>query len=1095
MKHLCKHWLPVLLGCLIFASCTEDELVNRVEEGMPASLKLILTVPQANDANVTRATPDIESNINELALFFYKNGGSKPIVKKFGSLEPTKKDGCNYIYEIEVPVSDDLTSGNYLLYAIANWDNLFFQIPYDTYIDKASGSVGLENLTLDQLKEVVITRRTGNNNLDLMVRAPMSGKFGSWDGDGFITLQPGANDFTGQGSNNSIHLRRLLARVGVRITYPEDVEFTAESYSIYKFSCSSTLLERMGWNDDIKGTIPVNLEYKGSGTFDKFEDMKFVDGTKDTLTFYMPENVQKMTGDKLKTFSDLEYAAQIAMREKRTDPNGTAIDRPFEYAPENSTYLVIKGHYKGPVSTTSGKEEDKKTVTGDVTYTIQLGDFKAGRGGGDNFTLRRNTAYSYTVKITGVNSIVTEAGVETFGEETRPGAEGNLIQESSKSLIIPLDAHYEKVLLRIHKDMLKKPIFFVNTPFSATPKGGVDVNNVSEIPEHSKDCNWIKFAKPIKENGKYDFGKYNKGEGLANVFDLVKEFYNINANSNITETDHCYVDGDSIYTTAYVDEYFYAEDPNDGSPSVPLEKFVNQPDRVMSICTSKLISVDGKSTYMVENIVSFTQCAIHTIYPLTTSTNDGTYNPFGIEKTNEWNADGNGLNRGTTDDSGLVLDNGWANTQKLISGATYPSYAGYRFNTPTDIYPEFHIDSEKPAAYIAAMSRNRDVDDNGTIDDDELKWYIPARNQCVTLWMGNRDLGVYRPYDADNLANKTGGEVEGPDGLIHTSSSGNSKAWWAIEGASFGPNTDDNKLDMRCIRNLGTGSGQYKEVPSQLSYCLNNIITVTGLADNSIRKVTMRGEYAPFHKERELNNRIPAKFEVAKTDLEVSLPILNIEGQTSSIQRNGGVLSRTYAYTVNLTITDIPDGTSIVASDGWTISSQSGSTYTFTQIFSDDNSVRKFKVYAVANNIAYSAKTPITCSNYTGWTNSTIDFSPDATGTPTESVRSTFTADEIKALKDLAAANYSQVSDGKDKGQWRVPNQRELALIMSYVSNGSIDASGFDDNANYASSTFYTATKAGKNNPFHIDEIKSNPFITLSEMNNEFKIRPVRDVE
>lgn len=1094
MKHLCKHWLPVLLGCLIFASCTEDELVNRVEEGMPASLKLILTVPQANDANVTRATPDIESNINELALFFYKDSGSKPIVKKFGSLEPTKKNGCNYIYEIEVPVSDDLTSGNYLLYAIANWDNLFFQIPYDTYIDKASGSVGLESLTLDQLKQVIITRRTGNNNLDLMVRAPMSGKFGSWDGNGFITLQPGANDFTGN-SNQRIHLRRLLARVGVKITYPKNVEFTAESYSIYNFSCSSTLLERMGWDNDINGTKPVNLDYKGSGTFDKFEDMKFVDGTKDTLTFYMPENVQKMTGDKLTEFLKFPYSTQIAMREKRTDPNGTAIDRPFEYAPENSTYLVIKGHYRGPVSTTSGKEEDKKTVTGDVTYTIQLGDFNESRGGGDNFTLRRNTAYSYNVKITGVSSIVTEASVKTFGEETRPGAEGNLIQESSKSIIIPLDAHYEKVLLRIHKDILTNPVFFVNTPFSATPQGGVNVNNENEIPYHSKDCDWIKFAKPIKDNGNYDFGKYNKGEGLANVFDLVKEFYDIKQNSQ-TETAHCYVDGDYIYTTAYVDEYFYPEDPTDGSPSVPLTKFVNQPDRVMSICTSKLISVDGKSTYVVENIVSFTQCSIHTIYPLSSSTTD--YNPFGIEKTNEWNTDGKGLERGTSDDSGLVLDNGWANTQKLISGATYPSDAGYRFktpttnSTPTDIYPKFDTGSAKKVAYIAAMSRNRDENGNGVIDDNELKWYIPARNQCVTLWMGNRDLGVYRPYDADNLANKTASETTGPDGLLHTSSPGYTKVWWAIEGASFGQQS--GSYDMRCIRNLN--NDHYQSVPTQFSKCEDNIITVTGLSENSLRKVTMRGEYAPYHKERELNNRIPAKFEVAKTDLEVSLPILNIEGQTSSIQRSGSVLSRTYAYTVNLTITDIPDGTSIVASDGWTISSQSGSTYTFTQTFSGDNSVRKFEVYAVANNIAYSAKTPITCSNYTGWGNSTIDFSPDVTGTPTESVKSTFTINEIKALKNLAAANYSQDSGGSDKGQWRVPNQRELALIMSYVGNG-IDASEFDnsDDIGYACSTFFTAAEtAEKPRPFHISGILGDPHITLGA-NTKFKIRPVRDVE
>ena len=104
------------------------------------------------------------------------------------------------------------------------------------------------------------------------------------------------------------------------------------------------------------------------------------------------------------------------------------------------------------------------------------------------------------------------------------------------------------------------------------------------------------------------------------------------------------------------------------------------------------------------------------------------------------------------------------------------------------------------------MSRNRDTNDDGKISDNELKWYVPARNQCIALWLGDNNLGSYRPYNATNLKNAT--NVDGPEGVLFTSTGGNSSVWWAIEGASFGDYKWDNKgtistdRDMRCVRNL-----------------------------------------------------------------------------------------------------------------------------------------------------------------------------------------------------------------------------------------------------------------------------------------------------
>lgn len=204
---------------------------------------------------------------------------------------------------------------------------------------------------------------------------------------------------------------------------------------------------------------------------------------------------------------------------------------------------------------------------------------------------------------------------------------------------------------------------------------------------------------------------------------------------------------------------------------------------------------------------------------------------------------------------------------------------------------------------------------------------MPARDQCVALWMGNNDLGEYRPYNAT--------------------------------------------------------SEKIKQIPTTFSTCENNIIRVSGLSTNCLRTTEKTGEYTPFHKEREVENRLPVAFEVAAHDLVIG-------------------------------------------------------------------------------------------------------------------DKSTFTIEEIKALTNLAAANYTHESDGSDLGQWRVPNQRELALMMVYVG-GEKMPNNFKSNSFYAAGTFYTAgLNSGlakqKKAPFHTRRgTDGTIFMTLGD-DTPYRIRPVRDV-
>lgn len=1069
----------LMMACIMSAvSCVKEEHGAKVEEGLPASLKLSFSVPVFEDMPVTKAGAVTETQVQQLALIFYHpNDKNKPFfIKEINNLGNGQISGSDthMLYTIEIAEDEGLMSGTYNLYAIANWGSGFCHIKYGDH-DTAPGR--FESLSLEDLKKEVISRVSTNNQLDLSGMTPMSGKFGSANGDGEITLTVGDNDFTTKtGGDNAIHLRRAVAKVEFEIKDGTGVTFTPESYSIYNFSQSSTLMERSGW-DGSAGTKPGNLDYEGTGEFRNFEDLKFTEATPRKITFYMLENVQKA-----KTTADLT----LNMREKRESEKSEV----FKYAPEHSTYVVIKGKYSGPISSTSGEAGDDAKVEGDVVYTIQLGDFDATRGGVDNFTIRRNVKYTYTVTVNGVKSITTEAEAENFDDETRPGAEGDLTSLADGALLVELDAHYEKVLLRFPRD-ISNPSFFVNTPFSSTErKEGVTPDDET-IPDDSKDCDWIKFSKPVESNGNISFGRFNNGKGLVNIHGLLKELKAGDMTHCVTRTE----DGvEYVYTTAYVDEYFYEKNPIDGG-SVALSDFINKPDRTMNICTQKAISVDGKSTYVSGTIILFRQNPIHTIYPLT-----GVDNPFGIEKKSEWEP----LRRTVNITTGNLNDSdGWKNTRFLVtavlgvSGKYDMKTIGYVFDAENATVPKYVTSSvtgdlRRPS--IAAMSRNRDEDDSGMIEEDEMKWYMPARDQCLTLWMGNNDLGAYRPYNAEGLANST--NVEGPEGLIHTSSPGKGRVWWAIEGCSFGDQNNQGYV-MRCVRNLN--NAKLQEAPTTFSSCSNNIISVNGLSENSYRSSFKTGEYTTGHTERMVDNRVPLAFEVAKSDLVVSIPNPTITGMSSTVVRTSHTISRDYQYTVNLLIESVPAGATLLCNTG-TLTAVSGEDYNYQVVFSRTTTL----VGSSSGNFTINMKTvegfessgvSVDCNpdNSEG----TVSFTPNVNSNDPNTY-STFTTAQIKRLTNLAAANYSQEADGSDKGQWRVPNQRELSLIAAYVGRtGGLSADSFDKTTDvrYTSSTFFTATKSGKTCPFHILNITNatESHMTLGT-SDSYRIRPVRDV-
>lgn len=1060
IKNYVRAALPILLGCLLFVACSDDDIAEKgVKEGLPASLTFKMVVPDLNDAVVTRAGVEQETALNQLMFLFYKKSDtSKPafakVIDQLGSwrIGSDGNDNSNRLYTVtispgETDLNDnELMSGEYYLYALANWGNGFCSYDAEGYAFKS----------LDELKSAILARESSANVLDIINDTPMTGIYGR--NDGSITINEGKNSF-GTTDETRVHLRRAVAKVIFNISTENGITFTPERYSIYNYSQSSTLMERSGWEGG-QGTKPGNLSYEGNNSFSDFENLAFSDNTPNSFEFYMPENVQKTK----------EVFTEVKMREKRVSKT----NEKFKYAPENSTYIVIEGHYNGP------RNASDKTATydGDVKYTIQLGDFNADRGGIDNFTIRRNVKYTYNVKVAGVNNIITEAEAKNFDDETQPGAEGDLVRMDDGTIKLDLDAHFERVLLKIPVDEFKNPMFYVKTPYSRTTDG---ISADMTVGDDSKDYKWIHFTKPQSGDVLDDltFGKFG---GLdesvrTDVHGLLKEISKLNGSTSVRDNtgEHFIIKDGNLYTTAYIDEFFYTENPTGGNAQ--LSEFVNYSGgRAMNICTTKHISVDGKSSVVENTIISFSQASIWTVYP----TDGSVSNPFGIEKNNEWSY----VKRGNAAPTGLTNDEGWNNTQKLINNKSnnYDSSAGWvvSVNEGSKADVKFNFSGNYNYSYLAAMSRNRDTNDDGKISDDELRWYVPARNQCIALWLGDNNLGAYRPYNASNLSSATSADIEGPAGLLHTSSSGNSAVWWAIEGASFGNNNNNNNnLDMRCIRNLN--NGMYNQKPTTFSTCNGKIITLSGLSSSCVRNSIMTGEYTADHKERQYSNTVPLAFEVASGDLKIKASNVNVSAKSSTVKRLDYIW-HTYAYTVNLGITNLPENASLTVSGSYTITGSNGS---YVVSATTAKSSFSFTVYVNGSEICQVDCKP----------NGVYSNNKDYTFTPTiskASDKSEFTRDEIKALVNLAAANYTQDADGKDKGQWRVPNQRELVLMLGYWSELGMPTTG----TRYASSTFFTATGAGKKNPFMIDTYNGNPYMTLYvNYSGNFRIRPVRDVE
>ena len=297
-----------------------------------------------------------------------------------------------------------------------------------------------------------------------------------------------------------------------------------------------------------------------------------------------------------------------------------------------------------------------------------------------------------------------------------------------------------------------------------------------------------------------------------------------------------------IRATIFIDEYYYEFDPRDESETPQTDpnlwrQFVNAPAREMHILSRTVQSRDRKSD-VIESSHSVIQESIQTIYNIYEPTLRSIWGCEHLDEIKYTTVDGKtesdpagnwiywpatcpeSERAGRNDDIGKEngrlnsayiwgLYSSQGNSGSFDNSKVWTDYLYYEVNNRV---PEVQ-DNYKGMAW-SCLTRNRDNDGNGMIDENEVRWYMAASQQLAGLWVGNEALStsarLYQPVPGQWRA--------------HVMSSTDMRVAWAEEGAGataysndWRPGdpyyTWDSQVEaaagesVRCIRNVGTYDG------------------------------------------------------------------------------------------------------------------------------------------------------------------------------------------------------------------------------------------------------------------------------------------------
>lgn len=639
----------------------------------------------------------------------------------------------------------------------------------------------------------------------------------------------------------------------------QSITFIPKGYRVVNVPVSSFLFEKtfnasegsthdvVGDSQDASAAVGYS-DTKEDGQYVNFDELTMEESNTvgGNFSFYMFENRKRA----------LNNITDYAERERQEKNASTGRNEEYINAHKYSTYVEMTGSYFEKYLDESG---DLKEKTAEVKYTIHLGFVN----GAADFRSERNTQYTYNVKIKGVDNIeleVTSSNDEESGViENQPGAEGDVVKSKQFYYV---DAHYVVDRIVFNKDNVSDNASFrVKTPFDNDGRGDAAkdyqwvwfVKNQKKHESGGYVTVGYKYSSLEKKSSKKTGYLASEVTGMSSGFpstytkmgagvpsrEIPKNTYYYKTRTAITESvgakwvySSNYVpfpsstaerinikdlitllkekksepvsenslydsDGNAAFTV-FIDEYYYDTNPINSS-NVHWSKFANADNREMHILCDTEYSSDHESSLTTSNFL-ISQKPIRTFY----NTNMAT--AWGVESVNEpvystAKSDGRLPIESTSNISDRSGSNGRYNMFKNIgytSGSSWSTYIDPATN---------YLKKVNNIALLqqACLQRNRDLNGDGKITHNEVRWYMPAINQMTGLFLGKDalPLEVQLMKNGVTVTRDEGKTDSGNYRDFHYTNSNNIQ-FWAEEGAATGSESMNNGYwDYRCVRNLG----------------------------------------------------------------------------------------------------------------------------------------------------------------------------------------------------------------------------------------------------------------------------------------------------
>lgn len=522
------------------------------------------------------------------------------------------------------------------------------------------------------------------------------------------------------------------------------------------------------------------------------------------------------------TFVELHVQVEYYYENKGDDTDYEPVD-PAKYTGENANKLVQR--------------------IANAIYNVHLGyvSYNSEKPDVNDFNCYRNSSVTYNITIHGADDIRIEAQEK---KEITSSVEGTVTDIDAS--FFNLDCHYSVFQIELTDKERKYLTWRIRAPYGddyidmvhgpdlegfyssmVTNLGDGSHQSMIENLPYNQFYNWIHIVPSVDGNIPEYPGdppllyrddlpsgysttsiKENSPEGVWYLEDLrnINEFVHPNRhNPGVTEDTR-------LSYTVFIDEYVYDFDyvPESSTltasqPMNPItwQNYVNQNYRKVWIrLGDPNLSFDGESVYS-QSLYMMTQESIQTYY------NTSAPNCAGLEHINEsyTGIKFDQVNYGTiSKDDGLQnlytyvsqeeIARTWSNvvTNRYQSGK---GHDGLGFKDTT-----FPVREHSHNYMDAALARNRDLNGNGSIENFELRWYLPPVSTYTRMMIGAGSLKTplfhmldYEQDEKDIIA--------GVGALYTHYVSSDNMTLWAEELAATGPFNGGNTGTLRCIRNVG----------------------------------------------------------------------------------------------------------------------------------------------------------------------------------------------------------------------------------------------------------------------------------------------------